>query len=61
MNDEQPITVTVPNDKLATAIKAVTREKRTGKLLVNFSQGTPTGGVQWIEILPNGHPLLAVD
>lgn len=61
MSEEHQKTVTVPNEKLATAIKAVAREKRTGKLLVNFSQGTPTGGAQWIEIIPNGRKMLRVD
>jgi hypothetical protein len=58
---DEPVTVTVPNEKLATAIKVIAREKRSGQLRVNFSQGTPAGGVQWIEVVPDGKSLLAVD
>ena len=59
--NESAVTINVPNEKLADAIKALAKEKRSGQLRVNFSQGTPTGGVQWIETVPNGKTIFAVD
>jgi hypothetical protein len=62
MNDEKTeAVVTVPNDKLAAAIRVIARENRSGQLRVNFSQGSPAGGIQWIENLDNGKGVLAVD
>ncbi len=57
----KPTVVTVPNEKLALAVKVLARKKRNGQLRINFSQGTATGGVQWIENIPKGKAILAVD
>ena len=53
--------MTIPDEKLTAAIKAIKKESRTGKLLLNFSQGTATGGAQWIEKVPKGSKILALD
>jgi hypothetical protein len=59
MTDEK--TVTVPNAKLAAAIKVVAREKRNGEWRINTSQGSPSGTHKWIEKLPADKPPLRVD
>ena len=39
---------------------AVERERRTGKLEVNFHQGTATGGIQWVEPAIEGSKALTI-
>jgi hypothetical protein len=41
--------VTLPNAAEQDIRATAAREKRTGKLVVNFNRGLAAGGVQWIE------------
>ena len=52
--------VTLPNAAETDVRAVVEREKRTGKLEVNFHEGTPTGGVQWVEPFVKGSKPLTI-
>jgi len=53
--------VLLPQEQLAKAITVITRERRTGKLTINFSQGNPAGEVRWTERTTDAQQALAVD
>jgi hypothetical protein len=53
--------VTLPNESEPDIRRTAAREKRTGKLVVNFHQGTAAGGVQWIEPVEEGRNPLTVE
>jgi hypothetical protein len=55
------VTIEVPAKLARTLLvfEKVIKEKRSGQLRVNFSQGTPTENLQWLEGLSNGRPCLS--
>ena len=43
------LTITVDNYMVMELFDIIRKKRLTGKLTINFSQGTATGGAQWTE------------
>ena len=52
--------LTLPNSLERDIRATVAREKRTGKLELNFHQGPVTGGIQWVEPAIEGSKPLTI-